>query len=84
MKMKLRKTTLVLHDALVAELKREALRLDGTMSEVVESALRLFFERQAELREKKLHPLPTFDGGGEPLVDIADRNALYEKMGGRW
>lgn len=84
MKTKLRKTTLVLHHALVAEVKREALRVDGTMSEVVESALRLFFHRQAELRAKKLQPLPTFDGGGEPLVDIADRNALYEKMGGRW
>jgi uncharacterized protein (DUF433 family) len=34
-----------------------------------------------ELTRDKLPPLPTFDGGA-PLVDVADRDALYEAMEG--
>jgi hypothetical protein len=33
-------------------------------------------------KQKALPPLPTFDSGGQ-LVDIADRDALYEAMDGR-
>lgn len=78
------KTTLVLPESLAAELKREAARLRSSMSEVAATALRLFFQSQREQRRKKLSPLPTFDGGGPPLVDVADRDELYRKMGGRW
>ncbi len=82
MKTKLRKTTLVLHHALVAELKREALRQNCTMSELVEAALRSFFLTLKSQEKRDLPPLPTHDFG-EQYVDIADRDALYEKMGGR-
>lgn len=78
------KTTLVLPEPIAAELKREATRLRSTMSDVVVNALRLFFQSQKDRRKKRLGPLPTFDGGGPPLVDVADRDALYQKMGGRW
>ncbi len=73
------KTTLSLDASLVAALKREAGRQGKTMSEVVESALRLLLHAKAPLRP--LPPLPSWDG--EALVDIADREALYQAMEGR-
>jgi hypothetical protein len=56
---------------------REAARQGKTMSELVEAALRLLFHSAQQSKKKKLRPLPTFHGG-EPRVDIADRNALYD------
>lgn len=74
------KTTLNIDDSIMAVLKREAARQGSTMSELVESALRLLFKSQKSQRE--LPPLPTFRSGGH-LVDIADRDALYQAMEGR-
>jgi hypothetical protein len=74
------KTTLNIHDAVMAELKRESGRQGRTMSQLVESGLRLLF-RPKKVREK-LRPLPSFRGGG-CLVDVADRDALYQAMEGR-
>ena len=74
------KTTLNIADPVMAQLKREAARQRRTMSELVETALRLLF--QAQKSRRKLPPLPTFDSGGH-LVDIADREALYEAMENR-
>lgn len=77
------KTTLNIDDSVMARLRREAARQNRTMSELVEAALRLLFHSgQQQQRKKKLPPLPTFRGG-KPLVDIADRNALYDVMEGR-
>jgi hypothetical protein len=73
------KTTLNIADHVIADLKREAARQGRTMSELVETALRLFLRPQR--RRAKLPPLPTFHGGDE-LVDIADRKALYDVMDG--
>ena len=58
-------------------LKQEAARQGQTMSEIVEAALRLFFKASRE--RPRLPKLPSFDSGGH-LVDIADRDALYEAM----
>jgi len=74
------KTTLNIDDSVMALLKREAARRKCTMSELVESALRLLFKSQK--RPASQAPLPTFKSGG-PLVDIADRDALYQAMEGR-
>lgn len=74
------KTTLNIPDVLMARLKREAARRGCTMSELVETALRMLFEAQKE--QTQLPPLPTFRSGGH-LVDIADRDALYQAMEGR-
>lgn len=74
------KTTLNIADPVMAQLKREAARQRRTMSELVETALRLLFRSQKN--RPKLPRLPTFHGGGE-LVDIADRDALYDTMEGR-
>ena len=74
------KTTLNVDDAVMTELKREAARQGRTMSELVETALRLLL--RAPRRRETLPPLPHFDSGGV-LVDIADREALYRAMEGR-
>lgn len=74
------KTTLDINDSVMQELKREATRRGCTMSELVETALRLLF--QSRKRRVDLPPLPTFESGGA-LVDIADHEALYRAMEGR-
>jgi plasmid stability protein len=74
------KTTLNIDDKVMAELRREAARQGRTMSELVESALRLLLRSQR--KPQKIVPLPTFHSGGA-FVDIADRDALYQAMEGR-
>ena len=74
------KTTLNIDDAVMVELKREAARQSRTISEMVETAIRMSLRKRP--KAGGLKPLPTFDGGAE-LVDIADRDALYEAMEGR-
>jgi hypothetical protein len=74
------KTTLNIDDTVMAQLKREAARQRRTMSELVETALRLLF--RPEKKSRQLPPLPMFRSGGA-MVDIADRNTLYEVMEGR-
>jgi hypothetical protein len=74
------KTTLNIDDTVMAELKREAARQGRTMSDLVETALRLLLK--SERKHRALPPLPRFDCGGT-LVDVADRDALYRAMEGR-
>lgn len=74
------KTTLNIEDSVMALLKKEAARRGCTMSELVESALRLLLKGKKS--PQKMPPLPTFKSGG-PLVDISDRDALYQAMEGR-
>jgi hypothetical protein len=74
------KTTLNIDDNVMAQLKREATRQGRTMSELVETALRSLF--QSQKKPAVLSPLPTFNSGGV-LVDIADRDALYQAMEAR-
>jgi hypothetical protein len=71
------KTTLDIDDRVMIDLKREAARQGRTMSELVETALRLLLRSPGE--RNGLPPLPTFDSGGA-LVDIADRDALYRAI----
>jgi len=73
------KTTLVLDDSVAARLRREAQRRRTTMSQIVEDALRRYLDARPE--KPKLPPLPVHDMG-VPLVDIADRDALYDAMEG--
>ena len=74
------KTTLNIDDTVMARLKREAARQRRTMSELVETALRALF--QAQKKRGDLPPLPAFRGGGT-LVDVANRDALYQALEGR-
>jgi hypothetical protein len=75
------KTTLNIDKTVMAQLKREAARQGRTMSELVETALRLLFRSQRK-REEPPPPLLTFHSGGM-LVDVANREALYGAMEGR-
>ena len=75
------KTTLNIDDRVMLQLKQEAARQGRTMSDLVETALRTLFKTQKK-RRKKVVALPTFHSGGV-LVDIADRDALYQAMEGR-
>jgi Arc/MetJ family transcription regulator len=74
------KTMLNIDDEVMRALKQEAARQGLTMSELVETALRRLL-RPKRHEQNKLPPIPTFRGG-EYLVDIADRDALYEAMEG--
>jgi hypothetical protein len=74
------KTTLIIDDSVMTLLKREAARRGCTMSELVESALRrLLSEKEGR---SPTPPLPKFKSGGA-MVDVADRDALYQAMEGR-
>lgn len=71
------KTTLIIPDHLVRELKRLAARRGKTLSAVVAEVLR---RGLAEPRGGvKLPPLPAHRMG-RPAVDVADREALYRAM----
>jgi hypothetical protein len=71
------KTTLNIDDTVMTRLKQEAARRGVTMSWLVESALRALLD--ARPAAKDLPPLPTFNGG-QFLVDVSDRRALYDVM----
>jgi hypothetical protein len=72
------KTTLIIDDRVMVRLREEAVRRGETISTLVESALRLLLE-PSSTTIGELPSLPSFDGGGA-LVNIADRDALYEVM----
>ena len=74
------KTTLNIHESVMKQLKQEAAHRGCTMSELVETALRLLLKKGRE--DVKLPPLPVFNGGGT-RVDVSDRDALYHAMEGR-
>jgi hypothetical protein len=73
------KTTLIIPDTLMRELKRHAARRGQTLSAVVAEALRrgLVSAPPHELPPLPVHPM------GRPLADLADRDALYRAMEGR-
>ena len=74
------KTTLNIDDSVMTLLKQEAARRGCTMSELMESALRLLLTAKGAPRS--MLPLPSFKSGGA-RIEIADREALYEAMEGR-
>ena len=75
------KTTLNIDDTVMRRLKEEAARRETTMSALVEAGLRLILDGDSQRASstQELPPLPTWHGG-EELVDLANRDALYEAM----
>ena len=71
------KTTLEVSEPVMARLRKEAARSGKTMSQLVESALRLLLYRKP--RAQAPPALPTFHGG-RALVDVASREELYRVM----
>jgi hypothetical protein len=74
------KTTLIIDDTIMKALKREAAARGRTMSELVETALRMLLGDKR--RTPDLPDLPVFDGG-RASVDVANRDALYDLMESR-
>jgi hypothetical protein len=74
------RTTLVLDQHALSELKRIAADQHRTLSSVVDETLRLGLQRRGNLREP-FQPviLPGFDMGS-PRVNLADRDQLNETL----
>lgn len=70
------RTVLEIEDRVLARLEDEATRQGKTISELVESAIRLFLGSRQKPTE--LPELPTFRGGA--LVNIDSREALHDAM----
>lgn len=64
----------------MGQLKRERPSKSRTVSQLVKTVLHLFLRPRRHREE--LPALPTFRSGGS-LVEIADRDALYQVMEGR-
>ena len=65
------KTTLHIDDSVMAQLKRESVRQGRTMSDLVETALRLLFRPRKDAPPRR--ELPAFKSDGA-LVDVSDRD----------
>jgi len=72
------KTTLIIPDTLMRELKRQAARRRETLSAVVAETLRRGLD---VVPDREVAPLPVHPMG-RSLVDVADRDALYRAMEG--
>lgn len=75
------KTTLTIDDNIMKKLKEEAAKRNTTITQLVESALRLMLVPNSG-EKTKIVPLPIFDLG-RTYVDISDRDSLYQAMEGR-
>lgn len=74
------KTTVIVSDPLMVQVKREAAKRGLTMSELIEAALRFFFAQQRRPQASP-RPLPKFKSGGH-LVNIDDREAVDNALEG--
>jgi hypothetical protein len=75
------RTTLNLDDNLMREARKRAVREGRTLTSVLEEALRLLLTQPRPRRPYRLAWVTT-RGTGAPAVDVADRNALYDRMEG--
>jgi len=75
------KTTLNLDDHLMREAKKRAAERGTTLTHVVEEALRGALSMRGAPPRGELRWVVV--DGGPPMVDIADRDALFERMEGR-
>jgi hypothetical protein len=73
------RTTLVIDDALLRELKRRAAEQNRTLSDVTQDTLRRGLAVATAPRRRKPSRLPAF-AMGPPRVDLADRNQLYDVL----
>lgn len=74
----MKRTTLILEERRLTELKRLAAERGQTLSAVVDEFLSEGI-RRARLPKKRRSPLPAFRMG-EPSVNIDDRDQLWERM----
>lgn len=72
------RTTFIIDDGLMAQLRDLARRRSTTMTELVDRALRMLIEAESG-RVPDAEEIPIFDMG-ESLVDVGDRRALYDLL----
>ena len=77
------KTTLEIDDRLLERAKRHASAHGTTLRAVVEEALRGRLTPRPEGKPPYRFSPPTVRGSGPPTVDIADRNARYDRLDDR-
>jgi hypothetical protein len=71
------RTTLIIPDTVFRNLKRFAAKRGASISEVVTEMVRKGLAERP--KRAALPPLPSFNMG-RPLVDVADRDALYDVL----
>ncbi len=71
------KTTLIIPDPVFRDLKQQATKRGTTMSELAAELLRKGLSERP--KPARLPPLPSFSTG-RPLVDIANREALFDLL----
>jgi hypothetical protein len=77
------RTTLIIGDQRMLELKRLAVARSQTLSSLVDELLRQGIERARQPhRQSRPSRLPVFDMG-KPRVHIADRDQLHDFLEGR-
>ncbi|MFW5921651.1 MAG: DUF2191 domain-containing protein [Polyangiales bacterium] len=77
------RTTVDIDDRLLREAKKRAADEERTFGSMLQDALRQYLAARAEPREPFHLRLLTKKGRAAPRIDIADRDALYERMEGR-
>lgn len=77
------RTTLDVDDAILREAKARAASEGTTLTRVVERALREHLHPSAPKGKPFKLRLLTKKGSAAPSVDVADRDALYDRMEGR-
>ena len=75
------RTTLNLSDTLMSEAKQHAAATGRTLTSIVEAALRELLDREKRAASAR-HELEwtVVQGGTQPSVDLADRDALVDQM----
>ena len=77
------RTTLNLDDNLIRAAKRRAADMGQTLSATIEAALREILEKDKKPKHAYRFRWKTVKGGVQPGVDLADRDALIDRMEGR-
>ena len=78
------RTTVRLHEPLLAEAKKYAAETGKTLTAVIEDALRETLARRKQGTKARRVRLPTLRGGKlQPGVDLDDNSALLDLMEGR-
>ena len=77
------RTTLVIDEQRLVDLKRLAAARRETLSAVVDEFLREGLARAGSKKKRKLPLLPPALKMGRELVDISDRDRLYDVLDGR-
>jgi hypothetical protein len=74
------RTTLIIDEHRLVDLKRLAAERRETLSAVVDEFLREGLERARSRKRRRVPPLPPAIDMGRELVNISDRDQLYDAM----